>query len=365
MARIFALLSVLFVGFPAVYAQDITNNFNPNIGTPCFSVLGAGVTHRTDPIAGYIYEGPGSLSMESCCGGSETPAYFISPNLPAGTHTVSFWVKASTVTCGPILSIGTVEDVAGTNFVFVDSVRNWPNPVDWKFVSFTVTTTNIADYIAIQEPTGNSCTVFVDLLIVTNVGSPSNDCSAFLPIELSHFSATQRQQTVVVTWETLSEAQVVNFEVERSADGIRFAPIAALLGHNDAKSSHRYSIVDHNPLPGVNYYRLKTNFLSESPTYSKVEVLHFQGKGSNDLRLCPTVAHDFTVLCQRPVSNTFDQTWTLRLMDASGRLLRQQTVSAEEASPRLDLSDLPAGFYTVSLTDGVRHWTSRVVKPAE
>lgn len=99
MARIFALLSVLLVGFPAIYAQDISNNFNPNIGTPCFSVLGTEVTHRTNPVGGYIYEGAGSLSMESCCGGSETPAYFISP-IPRSGRFVPKKVQESSIRSG-------------------------------------------------------------------------------------------------------------------------------------------------------------------------------------------------------------------------------------------------------------------------
>ncbi len=78
-----------------------------------------------------------------------------------------------------------------------------------------------------------------------------------LPVELLSFTAEKAGQDVLCNWETASEVNNNYFTVERSPDGIAYAPIGKIKAAGNSSTRRSYHFVDINPLAGDSYYRLK------------------------------------------------------------------------------------------------------------
>lgn len=97
-----------------------------------------------------------------------------------------------------------------------------------------------------------------------------------LPIDLLSFSATPVGKNVKVEWSTATETNNDHFHVERSADGSNFQKVATVhTKANNGNSNHtlQYLWMDHNPLAGLSYYRLKeVDQNGASKTFNTVQI---------------------------------------------------------------------------------------------
>jgi hypothetical protein len=80
-----------------------------------------------------------------------------------------------------------------------------------------------------------------------------------------------------LNWETASELNNDYFTVERSAGGEIFSSIGRIAGNGTTNNGNTYSLIDHNPISGTAYYRLKQNDIDGTATYSKVIDVKYEG----------------------------------------------------------------------------------------
>lgn len=79
---------------------------------------------------------------------------------------------------------------------------------------------------------------------------------AALPVSLLSFTGEKFGDDHKLLWTTASEENNYGFEIWRSADGIRFEFIGFQDGVGTTSEANSYELIDHNPLNGINYYRL-------------------------------------------------------------------------------------------------------------
>lgn len=93
-----------------------------------------------------------------------------------------------------------------------------------------------------------------------------------LPIEIVSFEANlnETEKEVTLKWVTASETNNSHFELQRSLDGSRFDYLKVIGGQGNSNQLQSYSFVDKNPVPGVNYYRLKQVDFDGTHTYSNI-----------------------------------------------------------------------------------------------
>ena len=105
----------------------------------------------------------------------------------------------------------------------------------------------------------------------TGTSDPCN-CFSPLPVELVSFDAIldANEKEVTLKWSTATETNNSHFEVQRSLDGSRFDFFEVVAGNGNSTLSQSYAIVDKNPVPGVNYYRLKQVDFNGTQTYSYI-----------------------------------------------------------------------------------------------
>ena len=140
-------------------------------------------------------------------------------------------------------------------------------------------------------------------------------------------------------WETASEVNVSDFNVQRSIDGITFETI----GKVNAKGAGKYSLTaPPPPKGGIEYFRLEVVDKNGAISYSEVKEIQL-GINNYELRISPNPANDYITISGVNVKE-------VRINDVSGRIL---LVGRDK---RVDVRGIATGIYylTIEGIDGVR-----------
>lgn len=176
----------------------------------------------------------------------------------------------------------------------------------------------------------------------SNLAVVLNDVS--LPITIGSFTVKQVQKEVRLDWNTYSEVNNRGFDVERSADGSTFDKIGFVDGKGNSNSENRYTLTDHEPIKGVNYYRLKQIDADGNFRYYPVKTILFNTEPS--ITLYPNPAKNILTVD----GNGEEVSGTLFLADGSGRIVLQTNISPTYKA-RIDVSKLQAGMYMYKLNN--------------
>ncbi len=173
------------------------------------------------------------------------------------------------------------------------------------------------------------------------------------PLDLISFNARANRSNVALKWSTQNEKNTSHFEVERSNDASHFQSIGTVSSTGDGTvGTNEYSFEDVNPLPGINYYRLRMVDKDGKFKYSTTEKVNFDG--ILQVRIFPNPAENFINL--QNVSGYKSVT----ISNMSGRVLLRQPVHANEC--KIDISILPRGVYVVQLINEQRKLQMKLVK---
>jgi hypothetical protein len=178
--------------------------------------------------------------------------------------------------------------------------------------------------------------------------------AAPLPVELVSFTSQCNGSSIDLNWTTASEINNNFFTVQRSDDGISFYDIGVVQGNGTSSMMHSYTLSDNIPTSGAVYYRLRqtdyngqyttTPLIVQEQCGNAVEVISSFGTGSD------VVVSVFTPLASE---------YTINILDAQGKLIAVNQVSAGEGSNRFEMNGiLPAvGMYMITVTgaSGIQH----------
>lgn len=165
-----------------------------------------------------------------------------------------------------------------------------------------------------------------------------------LPVELLSFNATATQQGVELVWATASERDNDHFTVLRSADGILFEELMRMPGAGNSQQRLDYDALDEDPLKGWSYYQLRQTDVDGSTSLSNLVAVYVDPASAAGITVFPNPASDHVRLSGLP-----EGTEVVRVLDASGRVVRSLVPAATAAMEAIDLGGLPAGRYVVSV----------------
>ena len=180
--------------------------------------------------------------------------------------------------------------------------------------------------------------------------------SATLPVKLSGFAATRKNDQVVLNWKTTQETNSKEFIVERSADGVHFTAIGTIKAAGNTAVTTRYTFTDAQPLQGNNFYRLHQVDLDGRAELSAI------------VKVVMDKSFTFSV-GPNPVTNTFtiniqnnSAPITIQLTDLNGRLLRQRNLPASVSqTTRFNVSDLSKGVYLLKIAGNEVIRTEKII----
>ncbi|MFK7775861.1 MAG: PKD domain-containing protein [Saprospiraceae bacterium] len=163
-----------------------------------------------------------------------------------------------------------------------------------------------------------------------------------LPVELVSFEAllNEPKEEVTLKWTTASELNNSHFELQRSLDGSRFDYLNVIVGQGNSNQFHTYSFVDKNPVPGVNYYRLKQVDFDGTQTYSNIVSVKIS-TGSVISSVIPNPVNDRAIV---RFGEKLPERTKLQVLSSMGQVLATYHVE-DKFSQEINLDRFEKGFY--------------------
>lgn len=96
-----------------------------------------------------------------------------------------------------------------------------------------------------------------------------------LPVSWLSFKVEPSNDAAVLKWQTASETNTQSFFVQRSSNGVTWSDLASLNAIGGNTQINTYSYRDKQPLPGMNYYRIKTLDVDGKTGYSIINKISF------------------------------------------------------------------------------------------
>lgn len=178
----------------------------------------------------------------------------------------------------------------------------------------------------------------LDNMIITQLNGGTT-----LPLKLLSFTAANETNAVKLNWKTNNEYNVESISVERSIDGKNFSSISKTNANNNGTQTNHYSSSDNQPLPGLSYYRLKTQDKDGSSVYSEVKSV--QRDNIISASIYPNPTQDFINL-KLSGNNT---SYRISLYASNGALLKQLHTNATGIQQlRIELTG-GAGMYVLNV----------------
>jgi len=128
-------------------------------------------------------------------------------------------------------------------------------------------------------------------------------CS-LLPVELVNFGLDNKENSILLNWETKSELNNDYFVILRSENGIYFEEIGEVDGMSNSSSPVNYQFSDERPLIGTSYYKLKQIDFDGEISFSQVLRTNFTLRNvfslypnptNSDINLLLSVDHNTTI----------------------------------------------------------------------
>ncbi len=175
-----------------------------------------------------------------------------------------------------------------------------------------------------------------------------------LPVNLLSFEAVKQTKKVLLQWTTDNELNADKYIVERSVDGITYAPIGNVPAYNNGNKNN-YSLTDIQPLNGLNFYRLKMADIDGSFRYSPIRKINFDNAG-DDFTIYPNPVKGDKIY----ISSTGNLNSAV-LFDAAGR--RIKLFSLKGRSNMLDVGGIAKGTYQLEiLTENATHMEKIIIQ---
>ncbi|MES2775054.1 MAG: choice-of-anchor I family protein [Bacteroidota bacterium] len=202
-----------------------------------------------------------------------------------------------------------------------------------------------------NSPTGTPIVILANEVSST-LSFFSVDGSA-LDIVLAGIKATNTGNSNRIEWTTATEETGDVFEIQKSKNGTAFSFLATLSSNGRASA---YSVTDNQPHEGVTYYRLKLRHASGRITYSPIVSAYMKAGGPilqaypNPVKSQLTISLNGTQLINTEVT----------IVDMKGATVKTVRLKGQQST--IDMSNLPAGIYTLRYLENNQPQTIKVTK---
>jgi hypothetical protein len=181
--------------------------------------------------------------------------------------------------------------------------------------------------------------------------------STVLPVVLSDFTAVlKKDQTVLLSWLTSEEMNLMDFEVQKSIDGLTWNTIGTVDAKHNLSTPESYSLIDQNPATGVNYYRLliqNTDGLTDHSPTRTVTITSVTG-----ISVFPNPASNTVNIS---LDNAGAET-NIMLINSMGQVLATSvTGHSGNSTTSLNIRNYPSGIYLVRIGNGEKMLKTSVV----
>ena len=166
-----------------------------------------------------------------------------------------------------------------------------------------------------------------------------------LPIHQFALKGDSRNGNHLLNWTYTSDEPVKQIIVEVSLDGKNFKALVSL----DPETK----TFNYKPLAGINYYyRLKAITVADERSYYS-NIISIRDENSNVVQL---VGSDIRVY----IKGSGNDNYSFRLFDAVGKMILVGRL--QNGINNIPVKSIAKGVLFMQLTDGVYHWTEKLIK---
>jgi hypothetical protein len=172
-----------------------------------------------------------------------------------------------------------------------------------------------------------------------------------LPVDMTSFSSTCKNQNVEVNWTTASEQNSQSFVLETSRDLSNWITVSQVAAAGNSSQNIDYSLVDVNATAGVSYYRLiQIDLNGVEKIYGPISASCSDTENSMIVFPNPTKGN-FTVEISSSENINNAQ---IQVTDLTGKVINERTTSILEGKTQFTFEglDLQLGTYIINLNTG-------------
>jgi hypothetical protein len=173
-----------------------------------------------------------------------------------------------------------------------------------------------------------------------------------LPVSFTSVKASQQTTGIKVEWSNLTETDILNYEIERSADGRSFNTIGIVNARLNNGNRADYTYLDLTAADGVNYYRINAKGINASSKYSIIVKVNTKG-ASTDITIYPNPVSGNQVSFQATALPKGQ--YTIRVTNATGQQVYSKQL-LHVGGAVTEMLQLPAtvkpGLYSLQVVSG-------------
>ena len=191
---------------------------------------------------------------------------------------------------------------------------------------------------------------------------PSLTTAAVLPISLYGFSISRDGNRIKLEWKTTSEQNNDRFEIERSADGIKWNTIATKNGSGNSSQVHSYQVYDNSPANGLNFYRIQQYDFDGHSHVSDIRTIKMFASNSRLISVSPNPSSsgiNFTIASQAATNVE------AILTSVNGNIIHREVINNVQPNSitKLNMKQQPApGGYILKLKGEGLSESAKVIK---
>jgi hypothetical protein len=224
----------------------------------------------------------------------------------------------------------------GIGMVMVDNVVIWMDDGPDNRDLFWTTSDDV-EFGRGMDGTGSNRTM-VDNLIIGEV-----TCSP-LPVDfLTISSELNSDRTVDVNWSSETELNNDYYVIQRRNDMSSWDSLGTISGAGNSTQPLFYNFIDLNPLRGISYYRVKQVDFDGKYTHSPIASVSVETK---EITIYPNPSNGVFIL---NYSNNKKTETKYFVYNSLGELILQSSISKDENSSLINLSNKPEGVYFVNV----------------
>ena len=169
-----------------------------------------------------------------------------------------------------------------------------------------------------------------------------------LPVTLLSFTAQKQGNASLLEWKTSTEINSNYFDVERSNDAISFLYIGRVNAAGNTSREISYSFTDNQPLPGLDYYRLKQVDLNGRVIYSPARLVKFDDVSSGGIKYYPNPTHG--ILNIGITTQMQNEDMVINISNAAGVVVEQLKKSSNASTLiQVDMRSFSKGTYFIQV----------------
>jgi trimeric autotransporter adhesin len=185
------------------------------------------------------------------------------------------------------------------------------------------------------------------------------DCGIPLGIDILSFNGKELNGHANLYWTTNKETEPIQFEVEKSLDGINFTKIAFIMGRQSTSETNQYSFTD-SMFSTKTFYRISLINKRTHRTYSRI----IQLLNNNEFSVSNVTSYFHSAISFDVSVNRYSKI-DLVLLNSSGNIMKSTTMTAYNGTNNFvipNLASLTQGVYVLQVRNNEKTFTVKAVK---